>query len=195
MPQPHIEDEVLDLYATGRLPQEQAPEIEEHLLLCGDCRLRLAQADEFALLFREAAVRPDARPARRWWHAWRKKALAGLAASAAAAAVLLITARREPVSIAPAVVSMQAFRGPETPPQIAANRPAVLVFDISAASGEAYEARIVDLAGSEVLQARGSITEGKVSVSIARLSRGSYWVRLYRELGGDPVAEYGLRVQ
>jgi hypothetical protein len=195
MPQQHISEDQIDLYAMGTLPGDMTPEVEEHLLACESCRERLERADEFALLFREAAVRPDSRRTSRWWENWRRRAMAGVAATATAAAVFIMVARRETPLVAPVAVSMYAMRGPETAPQIAAGRPALLVFDLQATPAEEYEARLVDLSGTEVMKARAEIKDGRVSVTVERLSKGSYWVRLYRAGANDAVAEYGLRVQ
>lgn len=191
--QQHISEDRLDLYALGKLPQDELPRVEEHLLACEGCRARVAQADEFAFLFREAAANPEARPRLRWLPVWRRRAMAGVAAAAAVAAVLVVT-RREPSPLAPAIVSMQAMRGPEAPAEIDAGRPAILVFDIDAADGS-YEAQIVDTTGKEALRSATTSREGRLSVSAGRLSKGSYWVRVYRSGGGEPIVEYGLRVR
>lgn len=42
----HIEPDVLELYVLGRLSEKEAAQIEEHLLVCEDCRDRLSEEDE-----------------------------------------------------------------------------------------------------------------------------------------------------
>ena len=66
MPELHLSDELLDEYALGTLAQEQLAGLEEHLLFCQACQSRLEASDEFTMLFREAAVQPDARSRRSW---------------------------------------------------------------------------------------------------------------------------------
>ena len=60
-------DDLLDLYALGRLPDADTAEVEEHLLLCGTCRDRLSETDRFIAALRYAAaldlpLKPAARP-------------------------------------------------------------------------------------------------------------------------------------
>ena len=42
----HIAEDVLELYALGRLSEAESTPIEEHLLLCPDCQDALAATDE-----------------------------------------------------------------------------------------------------------------------------------------------------
>jgi hypothetical protein len=46
----------LEQYTMSTCPEGRAEEIEEHLLLCEECRARLAAIDRCLLTFREAAV-------------------------------------------------------------------------------------------------------------------------------------------
>ena len=123
--------------------------MEEHLLVCKACQSRLDVSDEFAMLFRAAAVQPDARPQRNWRAFWKHRAANWTAAAAAMVAILLLMAgplRKPPM--APATVLMESLRGPDAPAQVAAGRPALLVFDIVPVSGvNGYEARIVNTRG------------------------------------------------
>jgi anti-sigma factor RsiW len=192
MPQAHINDDRLDLYAMGRLSAEALAEVEEHLLVCEACQFRLRQSDEFALLFRQAAAQPEARPKSRWAGIWRRPV--GLAAAAAAmVAVLVVVTRREGSPVAPAIVSMQSLRGPEAPARVDAGRPAILVFDIETSAPGSYEARLVDRQGNEVRKARTAAQDGRLAVPLEGLPTGSYWVRVYRTGESDPIAEYGLQ--
>jgi anti-sigma factor RsiW len=51
----HIDEETLELYALGRLAEEEAAPVEEHLLVCHSCQDRLASTDEFIRTVRAAA--------------------------------------------------------------------------------------------------------------------------------------------
>jgi hypothetical protein len=194
VPQEHINDEQLDLYAAGSIPAEDLPQVEEHLLLCESCRTRLSRADEFAALFRQAAALPGARARMRWLTSWRWRTAAGFAA-AAVVTVMFVASRREQSAVLPAIVSMQSLRGPEAPARIEAGRAAILVFDIEAQRDGGYEARIVDPEGKEVLHPRTQLRDGHLAIAVERLSKGSYWVRVYRTGGRDAVAEYGLEAR
>lgn len=191
-PQPHINDDDLDLYALGKLPAESLPAAEEHLLACDACQSRLQQADEFTRLFREAATRPDARPSVNWARLWRRPVVLA-AASAAMLTVLFVVSRRDGPPIVPALVSMQSLRGPEAPARVEANHAAVLLFDIETTDAKNYEARIVDLAGNEFRKPRTESKDGRLTVPLDGLPTGSYWVRVYRAGESDPIAEYGLQ--
>ena len=49
----HPSDEVIELYALGRLTESRAIPTEEHLLTCYDCQDRVADADAFASAMKE----------------------------------------------------------------------------------------------------------------------------------------------
>ncbi|MDZ7638361.1 MAG: hypothetical protein U5J83_08950 [Bryobacterales bacterium] len=56
----HIDEDLLELYAMGRLPETQAAPLEEHLLLCEQCRESLTQLDDFVRAL--ASAKPDPAP-------------------------------------------------------------------------------------------------------------------------------------
>ena len=43
----HIGDDDIELYALDRLAETDAAPVEEHLLLCGECRERLVAWDDY----------------------------------------------------------------------------------------------------------------------------------------------------
>jgi hypothetical protein len=197
MPELHNSDELLDQYALGTLSEEVLAGVEEHLLICEACQSRLEASDEFAMLFRAAAVQPDARSRRRWRLFWNHRATSWTVAAAAVVAILLLVVgpfRKPPT--APATVVMQSLRGPDAPAQVTAGRPALLVFDIVPTAGvNEYEARIVNPVGVEILAPKVSSKDGRLAVLVDRLPPGSYWVRVFRTDNREPIAEYGLRAR
>src|ERR1700687_4868982 len=106
MPELHINDELLDQYALGILPEEFLAGVEEHLLICEECQSRLDASDEFAMLFRAAAVQPDARSQRRWRMFWNHPAASWTAAAVAVLAILLLAVGPRKPAAAPALVFM-----------------------------------------------------------------------------------------
>jgi hypothetical protein len=104
-----------------------------------------------------------------------------------------VVTKREGSTVAPAIVTMQSLRGPESPARVEAGRPAILVFDIETATSGSYEARVVDLSGNEIQKPRTASQDGRLTVPLEGLSKGSYWVRVYRAGESDPIAEYGLQ--
>jgi anti-sigma factor RsiW len=55
----HIDDDRLELYALNRLPEPEAAPVEEHLLVCEECRERLAGWDVYVVAMRGAMARED----------------------------------------------------------------------------------------------------------------------------------------
>jgi hypothetical protein len=196
MPDLHINDEFLDQYALGLLPGELLAGVEEHLLICEACQSRLDASDEFAMLFRAAAVQPDARSQRSWRMFWNHPLANWTAAAVAVLAILLLVVGPRKTPAAPAMVFMQSLRGPDAPAQVTAGRPALLVFDIVPPAGvNGYEARIVNPVGGEILAADVSSKDGRLAVLVHSLPPGSYWVRVFRTGNREPIAEYGLRAR
>jgi hypothetical protein len=197
MPEPHIEDEILDRYASGTLPVDSLPPVEEHLLSCRFCQSRLVASDEFVVLFRAAAIQPDARPRLGWRPAWSPRAATWAAAAVMVAALLLvISVQLRTPSVAPATVWMHSLRGPEAAARIVAGKPAVLIFDITPNSGpDEYDGQIVNLVGDEIFTAHATPKDGHLAVLVRKIPKGSYWVRIYRKSSREPIAEYGLRAE
>jgi hypothetical protein len=194
MPQAHIEEDLLDRYAVGALAEEAAAAVEEHLLVCAACQTRLRQADEFAAVFQSVATAPDARPARRWWTLVPRRVAGLAAASVMAAGVFFVAIERQRTTVGPAIVSLEAMRGPEAPARTSAGKPAVLVFDVAPGS-QAHEVRIVDRAGVEVASGTPAWKDGRLTLAVAGLPKGQYWVRLYGQENREPLVEYGLEAR
>jgi hypothetical protein len=191
---PHIDDDVLDRYASGSLRPELLAAIEEHLLTCPDCQTRLIATDEFIELFRAAATQPDARPQPFWRRLFNAR---WIAAAAVVAAVLFLVFVEFPKPLmVPATVFMQSLRGPEAVTAITAGKPVRLVFDLTPAGDvRDYEVRIVNPLGTQVLAIPAESSNGQLSVLIRKLGVGSYWARIYRRANSELIAEYGLRAE
>ena len=197
MPEPHISDEHLDQYALGKLPEERLAGVEEHLLFCQACQFRLESADEFAKLFREAAVQPGVR-SHPGWRLFRSPRAAGwtLAAAAALATFFVVEAPFRRSLVPPATVYLQSLRGPDTAAQIARGRSALLAFDLIPEAGTSgYVVRIVNPVGNQIATAVVALKDGRLTALVDGLPPGSYWVRIFRADSPDPLAEYGLRVK
>lgn len=196
MAESHIEDELLDRYASGTLPVDSLPGVEEHLLACRFCQSRLGVSDEFVMLFRAAAIEPDGRPQPAWRPAWSPRAMIWAAAVVMASALLFVAVSVQlwKPSVAPATVWTQSLRGPEASARITAGKPALLVFDITPDAGpDEYDGQIVNLLGHEILSARATSKDGHLAVLVRKLPKGSYWVRIYRKNNREPIGEYGLQ--
>ncbi len=58
----HPEDEVLEKYALGVLPETRTVELEEHLFTCASCRERLSGLERFITGLRGLSRGSDAKP-------------------------------------------------------------------------------------------------------------------------------------
>lgn len=54
----HIDDNALDQYAMGWTAADELVMIEEHLLVCGDCRDRFQLTDDFIAALRALMRKP-----------------------------------------------------------------------------------------------------------------------------------------
>ena len=114
----HTQDDVLKQYVAGGLPEDLAAPLEEHLLICEECRQRLDDV-EFAHCTRAAALRialnDENRVARgfaaRAWAALTAVPKTAWAATAAAAAVMLFVGPRLTGPTEFEVVTLHALRG------------------------------------------------------------------------------------
>lgn len=199
MPTPHIDENVLDRYAMGTLPEAAIPQVEEHLLICSLCQSRLVETDDFLIHFRTAATQVELYTAPFWQRLLTTPRLiwGSSAVMAAGLALLLITGEPPISKPQPAMVLMQSLRGPEEQAQIAKGRPSLLIFDLPIpATHPAYEVEVVDTAGKQILKGQGIVKEDRLAFLIQKLAPAGYWVRIYqKEPARALVAEYGLQAK
>src|ERR1035441_6056686 len=85
----HLDDEELERYSMGAMPEAAIAPFEEHLLVCEPCQLRLAQTDAYVGAMRQASARLRTEPLKRglpWLRFPRLiPALAGMAVAIVAA--------------------------------------------------------------------------------------------------------------
>jgi hypothetical protein len=60
---------------------------------------------------------------------------------------------------------------------------------------EEYNIELVDAVGNRLLEKTSTVKDGRLSVVVQKMGRGSYWVRIYRKAQNDLLAEYGLGVE
>ena len=56
----HISEDALERYAMRTLPEPELAVLEEHLLICAECRQRLQATEQYVAAMREAAARMTA---------------------------------------------------------------------------------------------------------------------------------------
>jgi anti-sigma factor RsiW len=194
----HPAEETLEAYALNRLPEEHSAHVEEHLLLCENCRARVEEETEFAALIRAALRQPAATAASRRMFAnpWTK--VAGIAAAMLGVVLVARNWAGEPPREA-APVALSSFRGSQAVVMAhgPARSPLELGLDASyLAAGEECRVEIVDARGRPAWDGPASLSAGgRLVARVGKpLGAGVYWVRLYR---GDAelVQEYGLTLE
>jgi hypothetical protein len=199
MPTPHIDENVLDRYAMGTLPEAAIPPVEEHLLSCSVCQSRLVETDDFLIHFRAAATQVELQTAPFWQRFLNTQRLiwGGSLVAAAALALLLVTGEPRLSKPQPAMVRMQSLRGPEEQAQIAKGSPSLLIFDLPIpATHPTYEVEVVDTAGKQILKGQGIVKDDRLAFLIQKLAPAGYWVRIYeKQPARTLVAEYGLEAK
>jgi hypothetical protein len=197
----HPSDDDLEQYSLGRLGEEQAAPLEEHLLVCETCRGRVEEFDEFVAAMR-AALRETAHegpaPARstallKWLAAVPKPAWAG--AMAAVLAAVLLAPWRQPTPAEPYAVQLEALRAAMSA-VAPAGRPLVLTVDFTGLElGRDYRIELVDAFGGGVWSGSVRPSGERAAVALGRsLPRGQYWVRI-SEPSGELLREFGLSIE
>ncbi len=199
----HIEEDDLDRFSMGTMSEEEAMPFEEHLLMCAECRQRVASSDEFVAAVRSAAARlhtphapksaPDvavmpagrARGFRAFHPAW------ALAFASVAAAFVLARGADFLHASGSVPVSLTAMRGALPGAEANAGNRLALSPDITGLPVFAsYRMEVVDTAGHPLVNAEWK----HAAVTTPRLSAGTYFVRIYSP-AGELLREYGLIVK
>ncbi len=130
----HPPEEILERYAMGKAAEAETEQIEEHILICGQCRDALDESDHWIALMKAAALpaepaKPAAGPWQRWWQSlpgakravgggwiagFRTPAVAGTCAAALAVFFVAPVSRQQQEKGPGAVVaeiSLAAMRG------------------------------------------------------------------------------------
>jgi hypothetical protein len=193
----HRTEEQLEQYALGRLAGADLVSLEEHLLLCDACQMRLDQVGDFAIGMREAlSLQPAAAPSAtsKDWFAWlRRPAFAMAVAGAVALIAIVAVISTGRTKLAPtAMLQLTASRG-EMPATSPAREYDLTLADAPSA-GSPFRVELVSANGEAMWKgsADGNIT---AAVKIQEtLKPGEYFVRLYSP-SGTLVHEYGFRVR
>ena len=190
----HPDDEQIESYSAGTLPEPAQVPLEEHLLICDLCQNRLTEIDAYVAAMKEAARRlpPELTAPRRWWVMPR---FAPILAGAAVVAVALLGVRASLVSGRdPALgVTLEANRG-----LIQAHAPArrllVLRLDLVGLpeTRDSYRVEIVDRGGRQAWH--DAVAPGRSGkILVPGLAQGVYFVRI-STVSGELLREYGLEV-
>jgi hypothetical protein len=198
-----INDESLEKYAMGSLPEAMIAELDEHLLLCCPCQEKLNEIDSYVDARRIAAARLDREDeSRRHLFTQLSQVMTIHRLSWAIIVITLVfggiaiyVSGRSPQAAQPFAVVLGANRSLDTqraPP----GRPIELSLDVTGVrSYPSYKVELVDAMGRLQSESNAKGTQGRVTTSLSgHLRCGSYIIQLYapsREL----LREYGLKIE
>jgi len=190
----HVEEEELERYSARALSEARAEQVEEHLLVCEACRVRLDEVESFARGVAAAGRKLREERSPKVWLGMRPHTVMALAASIVLAAGLVAVQRAwvPRPEAAPLAVVLQASRGAGGAAQAPAGIRLALQPDLSGipASGR-YFLEIVDTAGTALWQ--GTIAAQAPRAVTPPRSPGTYFVRVYSP-SHELLREFGLEV-
>jgi hypothetical protein len=192
-----IDEEEIERYSMGAMPEGAIAPFEEHLLICESCQLRLAQADIYVSAMRQASARLRAGPDKRGL-AWLRlprlvPALAGMAVVVVAAGLWL--GRPDMGEARPFAVDLEATRGAAIEAKAPAGRWLLLRLDLAnLPASSRYRLEMVDRFGGRIWQATVPAQGSKAGFKVPGTQPGIYFVRVYGP-PGELLREFGFEVE
>lgn len=188
----HIEETTLERYSMGSLAEEAAAEVEQHLLLCEACQVRVTEADAYIRAVKQAVPDLPADTERSCWNfRFLIPAFAVCALLIAAAVVRLSPSVAQP----PAPIALFAMRGAETQAHGPTRRALSLRPDLKGLpASPTYRLDVVNASGSLVWQGVFSAQSQPPSAVVPPQSRGVYFVRVFLP-SGKLLREYALELR
>jgi hypothetical protein len=202
----HFDEDVIELYSLGRLPDKEAADLEEHLLVCHACQDLLEKSDDFVRSFHMAIQPGEPRPKASRSSPWRRlldggwRPLPVAAALVLAAVAVVALAPRNPEVLGEVDVKLTALRGSGSGiiGAIPARHRVRLELDAKALSGQSYRIELADSRGRQFWQSPSpaAVEQDFIRATVSRpVPEGLYWVRLYDPASGRLAREYGLRAR
>ena len=187
----HREQEEIESYSMGKMPEAEMEAFEEHLLICEQCQHAVAEFDAYVPAVRSAAAHLRNEPAPGWRNWLPRPAWIGAMASAAALIIAGIGLELRPAG-PPLTVRLQSVRGVAGEAKAAPRRPLLLVPDLAGlATQPPFRLEIVNSDGARLWN--GELRAGQERVQARSLAAGAYYVRVYAQ-DGRLLREYGLEV-
>lgn len=211
-PSRHVSDDVLEAYALKRLSGNDLDTLEDHLLLCEDCRSRLEEAEDFVAAMRQASqkLRNEEFFRQEQPTLWQRISAPFLELSLGSRAVwasglavavfglALLNTGTPPTATVYQDVNLTAIRGVESPLRAETNHWLRLHLDLqNLQHAGASTVAVADGNGRAIWQSQDMILEPGAAELVVKLDRklakGNYWVRL--SSGGELLREYSLQVR
>jgi hypothetical protein len=211
---PHPPEEILERYAMSRADEDEAERVEEHLLICPECRDSLDEADQWIAIMKSALPPPDSTPPRHplWaklirffspqpgegenWSLWSTQTARWSCVAAGGLAMLfLLPARSHLFPVEQQQVTLLAMRGNDPRVKAIAGKPFRFILgepgrkNLSSAGNRLT---IVSSTGSEVWSC--NLTSDRTIVDAPALQPGDYWIRILA-FSGESLKEYGVIVR
>lgn len=175
----HLDEEEIERYSLAKSPEAELSRVEEHLLVCAECRRQVELSDTYVRSMQGAA-----RLARRQRPFHARWTFGLVLAAALLMGVVLVRRTSQP----PFPVSLSAMRGVAVSAQAPPGRPLRLQPDLTGLpAASSYRLEMVDQAGRKVWEGPFPGTAADPATA------GTYFVRLYAP-GGTLLREYGLEV-
>ena len=193
----HADEEEIERYSMGAMPEGAMAPFEEHLLVCEPCQLRLAHTDVYVSAMRQASARLRTEPLKRrlpWLRFPRLvPALASLAVAVVAAGLWI--GRPDMGQAHPFAVDLEATRGAAIEAKAPAGRWLLLRLDLTNLPASSwYRLEMVDRFGKRVWQATVPAQGSRAVFKVPGAPPGIYFVRAYRP-PGELLREYGCEVE
>ena len=218
----HPTEEILEEYIFGRVCEPDLAALEEHLLVCVPCQVKLEELEDYVTLMKSAtsawvrdpeAFRAGYAPAGEISKRFAIPPVSGLRVlTAAGLAVVLVSVayfaalhnpwHSQPVPQA-VTVKLMAMRGggakdgtADGLAQAPSGKPLDLAIDgANLPPAPGYRLEVVNQSGQEIWRGAAAVTGTQLSARIPAGPRpGVYWVRLYSS-SGDFLREFGMRLQ
>jgi len=184
------DDDAIERYSMGTLPEPKAAELEEHLLICESCQQRLAREDAIRGHIRRAAMR------HRQTSQEKESGIRlfpRLAMALAAVAVLLVVgavamrwSHVDGTRTPPFALKLEAMRGAGPGSKAPAGRSLAVEADLSGLpQANSYRLELVDSKGAAIWKGRAP------KANIPALRPGMYFMRVYSDQG-QLLREYGI---
>jgi hypothetical protein len=193
----HVEEEQLEQYSVGTLPEPDVARVEEHILICETCQYKLNYTDSWVRSIRRVSAQCQPEP-ERFWHIWRLPRFSPALATAIVFVFVvgLAVQLNKQAPLAPLAVALEANRGAENVTRVPTRQPLVIEPSLEGLPQfPEYRLEVVDDTGKRVWQRNITASSGRTpGASISQISRGTYYVRLYSPTG-DLLREYALEVR
>jgi len=204
----HLDEDEIEEYSMGVVPEIECARFDEHLLVCGACRIRVAESEDYLAAMHGAGLqfRQQARKLRERQRGTRQVflplisrsyAVALVATFAVLVALLGLGALRRWVREAQPIFALrlEAVRGAGIEAHAPAGRTLLLKLDLAGLPAQAsYRVETVDRLGNAVWQGMVPSVESKAIASLPGMRAGVYFVRVYAS-SGELLREYGFDVQ